>query len=82
MTIAFRQAVIDGMFTPLGEGDVDISGVIRTLEAAGYRGWYVLEQDASLAEETGRAVKAPRRCRRQRRVPAAAGCNAVKHRRR
>lgn len=49
--IAFRQAVVDGMFTPLGEGDVDISGVIRTLEAAGYQGWYVLEQDAALAGE-------------------------------
>ncbi len=49
--IAFRRAVIDGMFTPLGAGDVDIAGVIRTLEAAGYRGWYVLEQDRSLGVE-------------------------------
>ncbi|NIT98115.1 MAG: inosose dehydratase, partial [Actinobacteria bacterium] len=51
--IAFRRAVIDGMFTPLGSGDVDIAGVIRTLEAAGYRGWYVLEQDRALAAEPG-----------------------------
>ena len=48
---AFRQSVIDGMFKPLGRGDVDIDGVIRTLEGAGYRGWYVLEQDASLDAE-------------------------------
>ena len=47
----FRQAVIDGMFTPLGEGAVDIAGVIRTLEQAGYQGWYVLEQDTSLTAE-------------------------------
>jgi inosose dehydratase len=47
----FRQSVIDGMFTPLGEGDVDIAGVIRTLEQAGYQGWYVLEQDTSLTAE-------------------------------
>ena len=47
----FKQATIDGMFTPLGRGDVDIAGVIRTLEGAGYDGWYVLEQDASLTEE-------------------------------
>ena len=47
----FRQSVIDGMFKPLGEGDCDIEGVIRTLEGAGYRGWYVLEQDASLDGE-------------------------------
>ncbi len=47
----FRQSVIDGMFTPLGAGDVDIAGVIRVLEAAGYRGWYVLEQDTALAAD-------------------------------
>jgi inosose dehydratase len=47
--IPFRQAVIDGMFVPLGSGAVDIAGVIRELEAGGYRGWYVLEQDVSLA---------------------------------
>ena len=47
----FRQAVIDGLFTPLGSGGVDIGGVIRTLEADGYRGWYVLEQDVSLSAE-------------------------------
>ncbi len=49
--VAFRQAVIDDMFTPLGEGGVDIAGVIRVLEAAGYDGWYVLEQDKSLSAE-------------------------------
>lgn len=49
--VAFRQAVIDGMFKPLGDGDVDIAGVINRLESAGYRGWYVLEQDASLVVE-------------------------------
>jgi inosose dehydratase len=47
-----------GLFTPLGEGDVDIAGVVRALEAAGYRGWYVIEQDTALtaglpAEGTG-----------------------------
>ena len=46
--VPFRQAVIDGLFTPLGAGGVDIEGVIRTLEAEGFRGWYVLEQDVSL----------------------------------
>ncbi len=51
--VAFRQAVIDGMFTPLGQGDVDIAGVIRTLEGAGFQGWYVLEQDRSLTGEPG-----------------------------
>ncbi len=36
------------MFKPLGEGDVDIAGVIRQLEEDGYQGWYVLEQDVAL----------------------------------
>ena len=39
------------MFVPLGEGAVDISGVIRELESAGFKGWYVLEQDVSLTGE-------------------------------
>jgi inosose dehydratase len=47
----FRQSVVDGMFTPLGDGDVDIAGVIRTLEQAGYGGWYVLEQDKALSAD-------------------------------
>ncbi len=56
----FRQSVIDGMFEPLGEGAVDIAGVIRLLEANGYRGWYVLEQDVSLDHDpaSGQGPKA------------------------
>jgi inosose dehydratase len=46
--VPFRQAVIDGLFVPLGRGAVDIAGVIAALEGGGYRGWYVLEQDVSL----------------------------------
>lgn len=49
--LPYRQAVIDRMFKPLGAGGVDIGGVIAHLEANGYRGWYVLEQDCALAEE-------------------------------
>ncbi len=44
----FKQATLDGMFTAVGDGDVDIAGVIDVLEGAGYSGWYVLEQDVSL----------------------------------
>lgn len=47
--VPFRQAVIEGLFKPLGHGFVDIAGVIRHLEATGYRGWYVLEQDKALS---------------------------------
>ena len=49
--VPFRKAVIDGMFTPLGEGGVDIAGVIRHLEANGFNGWYVLEQDTALSAD-------------------------------
>jgi inosose dehydratase len=49
--VPFRESVIDGLFVPLGEGGVDIAGVIATLERDGYRGWYVLEQDVSLTAE-------------------------------
>jgi inosose dehydratase len=49
--VPFRQSVIDGLFVPLGQGGVDIAGVIKVLEDDGYRGWYVLEQDVSLREE-------------------------------
>jgi inosose dehydratase len=58
--IPFRQAVIDGLFVPLGQGAVDIAGVIAALESDGYRGWYVLEQDVSLRAEppTGSGPKA------------------------
>ena len=49
--VPFRQSVIDGLFVPLGQGDVDIAGVIQTLEADAYGGWYVLEQDVSLTAE-------------------------------
>lgn len=45
----FRQAVIDGLFTPLGSGAVDVAGVVQHLESIGFEGWYVLEQDTALS---------------------------------
>lgn len=47
-SIAFRQATLQGMFPPAGDGDVDLAGVIEVLEGDGFDGWYVLEQDVSL----------------------------------
>jgi inosose dehydratase len=49
--LTYTDAVKDGMYKPLGQGDVDIAGVVSHLEAHGYDGWYVLEQDAVLTEE-------------------------------
>lgn len=48
-TTPFIDGVRSGMFTPLGEGDLDIAGIISALESSGYTGWYVLEQDAALS---------------------------------
>lgn len=47
---AYSDAVRDGMFRPLGAGDIDIGRVVRTLDGAGYDGWYVLEQDVMLGQ--------------------------------
>ncbi|HEY0803963.1 MAG TPA: sugar phosphate isomerase/epimerase [Pseudonocardiaceae bacterium] len=49
--ITYSAAVAEGMYRPLGEGDANIAAIITTLEAAGYDGWYVLEQDTVLAAE-------------------------------
>jgi inosose dehydratase len=48
--LAFRRAVVEGLFRPLGAGTVDVAGLVRELEGAGYEGWYVLEQDRALSE--------------------------------
>ena len=47
----FGDAVRDGLFRPLGQGTVDIAAMISVLDASGYEGWYVLEQDVMLDAE-------------------------------
>jgi inosose dehydratase len=49
--VAYGDAIWQGLFRPLGEGDVDVAELVRTLENSGYDGWYVLEQDIKLAGE-------------------------------
>ncbi|KXX55215.1 sugar phosphate isomerase/epimerase family protein [Rhodococcus sp. LB1] len=49
--LTYTEAVAQGMYTPLGTGDVDIAGVVERLQNQGYDGWYVLEQDTILATE-------------------------------
>jgi inosose dehydratase len=48
---SYTEAVAAGMYRPLGQGDVDIAGLVRALRASGYDGWYVLEQDTVLVAE-------------------------------
>ena len=45
---SYMAAVREGMYRPLGEGDLDVSGIVRTLHDSGYGGWFVLEQDTIL----------------------------------
>ena len=49
--IGFEDAVRQGVFEALGDGDVETERVIELLEESGYGGWYVLEQDIMLGEE-------------------------------
>ncbi len=49
--IAYHEAVRQGLYPPLGRGDASVSDVVSVLEAAGYDGWYVIEQDAVLEGE-------------------------------
>jgi inosose dehydratase len=47
---SLMAATQEGLFTPLGQGDVDIAGVVRELESRGYDGWYVIEQDTAITD--------------------------------
>ena len=49
--LSYHDAIRRGLFRPLGRGDLDIEKIVGELEASGYVGWYVLEQDIALSEE-------------------------------
>jgi len=48
--VSIMNATQAGLFTPLGQGSVDILGVVETLEARGYQGLYVIEQDTAITD--------------------------------
>lgn len=52
--LSFKEAAQKNAFRPLGEGDVDVGGVVDRLEGSGYSGWYVLEQDSVVEAEPPR----------------------------
>jgi len=52
-TLPYEQAVREGLYRPLGDGDVDVRRVLDVLDGAGYEGWYVLEQDIMLDNDPG-----------------------------
>jgi inosose dehydratase len=49
--LTYTHGVREGMYRPLGSGDVDVPAIVGSLRARGYDGWYVLEQDTILTGE-------------------------------
>jgi transaldolase len=50
--ITYQQAVQADLYVPLGDGDVPVAEIVRMLESAGFDGWYVLEQDTALVDDS------------------------------
>src|SRR5919107_432187 len=46
----YSDAVRQGMYRPLGQGDVDVAAIVDHLSRHQYDGWYTLEQDTILTE--------------------------------
>jgi inosose dehydratase len=49
--IDYYQGVVQGLYAPLGQGDVDVKAILTALNSANYSGWFVLEQDNVVTEE-------------------------------
>ena len=49
--ITYYQGILEGMYVPLGQGDVDVRSIVRSLIQAGFDGWFVLEQDNVITAE-------------------------------
>ena len=81
--LSLMQAVQRGLFPPLGRGEVAIAKIVTRLEESGRDPWYVLEQDAAIAEGDLSAVAGLRRNADlsleflQSLVPAGAGSGAT-----
>src|SRR6478752_4106210 len=48
--LTYTDAVKEGMYRPLGTGDVNVDSILKSLRENDYQGWYVLEQDTILTE--------------------------------
>ena len=47
----YYEGMINGLYAPLGQGDIDMKAIVKNLVNAGYDGWFVLEQDLAIFEE-------------------------------
>jgi inosose dehydratase len=50
-TKTYYEAMVSGLYSPLGQGDIDMKAIVKNLVNAGYDGWFVLEQDLAIFEE-------------------------------
>ncbi|HWO67138.1 MAG TPA: TIM barrel protein [Umezawaea sp.] len=50
--IGYTEAVQQGIYVPLGDGDVDVEALVTLVREAGYTGWFVLEQDTALGDDS------------------------------
>lgn len=62
--VTYTEAVAQGIYTPLGAGDVDLDVLLELLRDNDYDGWYVLEQDTALGDDPAEDGK-PREHTRQ-----------------
>lgn len=49
--IVWGEGIKDGMFAPIGQGDIDFAAIVATLNEVGFDGYYVLEQDIMIDGE-------------------------------
>ncbi len=69
---SFLDAVIAGVFTVPGDGDLDFTAIAKALAATGYEGWFVVEAEQDPAANPPRAMAVNSRAELAR-VMAAAG---------
>ncbi len=61
--IHYMDAVRKGLFCPLGDGGVDLVGVLQELDRQGFDGWAVFEQDIDPSVKNAKAVDSAIRSR-------------------
>jgi inosose dehydratase len=61
--IPYLDAIRAGVFCELGKGGVDLTGVIHQLNAAGFNGWAVFEQDVDTSQPGCNPVESATRSR-------------------
>jgi inosose dehydratase len=54
--LGYNEAVARNLYRPIGEGGAEVARATEALRAAGYRGWYVLEQETRLGSNADRPL--------------------------